>query len=157
MTSPSWLRVPRYALSPRVGRLTHLVSAAYALRERASFTCSLRHDGVVDELTLCSCRESAIDARPLAVKVKGPDKDGHKLDVLAVEDVSAPKILKAGLFLLLGVQQPVAGVRAMQVDSLEVDSEHSLGSRPGREAHGSLPGRFELVARALRVIVPRRS
>lgn len=51
---------------------------------------------------------------PLEVKVKGPDKDGHKLDVLAVEDVSAPKLLKAGLFLLLGVQQPVAGVRAMQ-------------------------------------------
>jgi hypothetical protein len=42
---------------------------------------------------------------------------------IAVEDVPGPKILKTGLSLLLGVQQPVAGVRAIQVDSLEVDSE----------------------------------
>ena len=134
------------------------MSAADALRERDSFTCSLRHDGVVDELTLLqlSVISAAVIGAPLEVKVKGPDKDGHKLDVLAVEDVSAPKILKAGLFLLLGVQQPVAGVRAMQVDSLEVDSEHPLGLALDGELDGSLPGRFELVARALRVIVPRR-
>jgi hypothetical protein len=35
----------RASVRARVGRLTYLVSAAYALRERASFTCSLRHDG----------------------------------------------------------------------------------------------------------------
>ena len=46
----------RASVRARVGRLTSLVSAADALRERGSFTCSLRHDGVVDELTLLSCR-----------------------------------------------------------------------------------------------------
>ena len=38
----------RASVRARVGRLTYLVSAAYALRERASFTCSLRRDGGVD-------------------------------------------------------------------------------------------------------------
>jgi hypothetical protein len=63
---------------------------------------------VVDELTLfqLSVISAPVIGGPLEVTVKGSEKDGHKLDVLAVEDVSAPKILKAGLFLLLGVQQP---------------------------------------------------
>ena len=91
------------------------------------------------------------------MNVKGPDKDGHQLDVLAVEDVPVPKILKAGLFLLVGVQQPIAGLRARQVDRLEVDSERPLGLALDGELDGSLPGRFEIVARALRVIAPRRS
>jgi diacylglycerol kinase family enzyme len=149
----------RASVRARVGRLTYLVSAAYALRERASFTCSLRHGGVVDELTLLqlSVISAPVIGGPLEVKVKGPDKHGHKLDVLAVEDVSAPKILKAGLFLLLGVQQPVAGLRAMQVESLEVDSERPLGLAMDGELDGTLPGRFEIAARALRVIAPRRS
>jgi diacylglycerol kinase family enzyme len=68
-----------------------------------------------------------------------------------------PKNLKAGRFLLLGVQQPVASVRAMQVDRLEVDSERPVGLAPDGELDGSLPGRFEIVAPALPVIVPRRS
>ena len=145
----------RASVRARVGRLTYLVSAAYALRERASFTCSLRHDGVVDELTPVAAVGDQRTGDRRAARSEG--ERPHKLDVLAVEDVSAPKILKAGLFLLLGVQQPVAGVRAMQVDSLEVDSEHPLGLALDGELDGSLPGRFELVARALRVIVPRRS
>jgi YegS/Rv2252/BmrU family lipid kinase len=148
----------RASVRARVGRLTYLVSAAYALRESASFKCSLRHDGVVDELTLLqlSVISAPVIGGPLEVHVKGPDKDAHKLDVLAVEDVPVPKILKAGLFLLLGVQQPVAGVRAMQVDRLEVESKHPLGLALDGELEGSLPGQFEIVGRALRVIVPRR-
>ena len=55
------------------------------------------------------------------------------------------------------VQQPVAGVRAIQVDSLEVDSERPLGLALEGKLDGSPPGRFEIVARSLRVIVPRRA
>lgn len=82
---------------------------------------------------------------PLEVTVKCSEKNGHKLDVLAVEDVSAPKLLKAGLFLLLGGPATVAGLRAMQVGSLEVGSERPVGLALGGELDGSLPSRFEIV------------
>jgi diacylglycerol kinase family enzyme len=149
----------RASVRARVRRLTYLVSAAYALRERASCTCSLRHDGGVDELRLLqlSVISAPVIGGTLELNVNGPDKDGHQLDVLAVEDAPARKILKAGLFLLLGARQPAAGIRAMQVGRLEVDSEHPLGLALDGELDGSLPGQFEVVARALRVIVPRSS
>jgi hypothetical protein len=64
---------------------------------------------------------------PLEVKGKGPDK-ATSLTCSRSKMWSAPKILKAALFLLLGVQQPAAGLRAMRVASLEVHSERPLVS-----------------------------
>ena len=45
----------------------------------------------------------------------------------------------------------------MPVDSLEVDSERPLGLALGGELDGSLPSRFEIVARVFPLIAPRRS
>ena len=75
--------------------------------------------------------------------------------MLAVEDVSPPKMFLAGLFLLLGINRSVAGVRALQVDRLGVDSSRALNLSLDGELDGNLPGQFEMVAGALRVIVPR--
>jgi len=74
--------------------------------------------------------------------------------VLAVEDVSPPKMLRAGLFLLLGINRTVPGVRALQVERLGVDSSHPLGPSLDGELDGN-PGQFEAIAGALRVVVPR--
>jgi YegS/Rv2252/BmrU family lipid kinase len=151
----------RASVRARLGRLTYLAAAAYAFRERAPFTCALRHDGVVDELALLQLTviSAPVVGGALGLNLRGPYPEDHMLDVLAVEDVTAPKILRAGLFLLMGIKRPVAGVRALHVERLGVDSRHPLGLALDGELDGTLPGQFESVARALRVVTPtaRRS
>jgi hypothetical protein len=91
---------------------------------------------------------------PFELNVKGPDKDGPARCARG-ERRSGSEDSQGGPSLLLGVQRPVAGVRAMQVGRLEVESEH-LGLALAGEPNGNLPGQFEVVARALRVIAPRQ-
>jgi diacylglycerol kinase family enzyme len=143
----------------RLGRLTYLVAAMYPLRGGTPFKCALEHDGVVDELSLLqlSVISAPVIGGALGLNVRGPHPDDHTLDVLAVEDVTAPKTLCAGLFLLLGIKRPVAAVRALHVERLGVGSEHPLGLALDGELDGTLPGQFETAAGAVRVITPRRS
>jgi diacylglycerol kinase family enzyme len=93
----------------------------------------------------------------LGLTVRGPHPAEHRLDVLAVENVSPPKMLRAGLFLLLGINRTVPGVRALQVERVGVDSSRPLGLSLDGELDGNIPGEFEAIAAGLRVIVPRRS
>jgi YegS/Rv2252/BmrU family lipid kinase len=148
----------RASVRGRLGRLTYLVAAVYAVRERTTFMCTLEHDGVTDELDLLqlSVISAPVVGGALGLTVRGPHPAEHRLDVLTVEDVSPPKMLRAGLFLLLGINRTVPGVRALQVERLRVDSRHPLGLSLDGELDGNLPGQFEAVTGALRVIVPRR-
>jgi diacylglycerol kinase (ATP) len=149
----------RASVRGRLGRLTYLAAAVYAVRERTTFTCTLQHDGVADELDLLqlSVISAPVVGGALGLTLRGPHPAEHRLDVLAVEDVSPPKMLRAGLFLLLGINRSVPGVRALQVERLGVDSPRPLGLSLDGELEGDLPGQFEAIAGALRVIVPRRS
>ena len=149
----------RASVRGRLGRLTYLAAAVYALRERATFTCTLQHDGVVDEVSLLqlSVISAPVIGGALGLTLRGPHPAEHRLDVLAVEDLPPHKMLRAGLFLLLGISRPVAGARALQVERLGVDSPNLLGLSLDGELHGNLPGQFEAVAGALRVVTPRRS
>ena len=102
------------------------------------------------------------DQRPviggaLGLTVRGPHRAEPRLDVLAVEDVSPLKMLRAGLFLLIGINRSVPGVRALQVQRMGVDSARPLALSLDGELDGSIPGQFEVVAGVIRVIVPRRS
>jgi diacylglycerol kinase family enzyme len=149
----------RASVRGRLGRLTYLVAAVYAVRERTTFRCTLEHDGVTDELDLLqlSVISAPVVGGALGLTVRGPHRGEHRLDVLAVEDVSPPKMLRAGVFLLLGINRTVPGVRALQVDSLGVGSPRPLGLSLDGELDGTIPGQFEAIAGALRVIVPHRS
>jgi diacylglycerol kinase (ATP) len=149
----------RASVRGRLGRLTYLAAAVYAVRERTTFTCTLEHDGVTDEMDLLqlSVISAPVVGGALGLTVRGPHPAEHRLDVLAVEDVSPPKMLRAGMFLLLGINHTVPGVRALQVQRLGVGSLHPLGLSLDGELDGNLPGQFEAIAGALRVIVPRRS
>jgi len=149
----------RATLRARLGRLTYLAASVYALRERAPFTCVLRHDGVDEELRLLqlSVISAPVIGGALGLNVRGPYENDHRLDVLAIEDAPAWEILGGGLFLLLGIRRPVAGVRSMHVDRLGVEGEQPLGLAVDGELDGSLPGQFEAVAGAIRVLTPRRS
>jgi diacylglycerol kinase (ATP) len=143
----------------RFGRLTYLAAAVYAMRGRTPFKCTLHHDGVAEELALLQL--SVISARvvggALGLNLRGPHPDDQLLDVLAVEDVTPPKMLRAGLFLLVGIKRPVVGVRSLHVDRLAVDSQHPLPLALDGELVATLPGQFEPVAGALRVVTPGRS
>ncbi|MBV9196229.1 MAG: phosphatase PAP2 family protein [Solirubrobacterales bacterium] len=149
----------RASVRGRLGRLTYLAAAVYAVRERTTFTCTLQHDGVAHEMDLLqlSLISAPVIGGALGLTVKNPRRAKHRLDVLAVEDVPPPKMLRAGLFLLMGINRPVAGVRALQVERIAVDTPRPLGLSLDGELDGSIPGQFEVVAGALRVIVPRRS
>jgi diacylglycerol kinase (ATP) len=149
----------RASVRGRLGRLTYLAAAVYAVRERTTFTCTLTHDGVTDEMELLqlSVISAPVVGGALGLTVRGPHPAEHRLDVLAVEDVSPRKMLRAGLFLVLGINRSVPGVRALQVERLGVDSPHPLGLSLDGELDGTIPGQFEAVVGALRVIVPRRA
>lgn len=149
----------RASVRGRLGRLTYLAAAVYAVRERTTFTCTLDHDGVTDELDLLqlSVISAPVVGGSLGLTVRGPHPTEHRLDVLAVEDVSPPTMLRAGLVLLLGINRTVPGVRALQVERLGVDSPNALGLSLDGELDGTIPGQFEAIAGAVRVIVPRRS
>ncbi|MBV9319948.1 MAG: phosphatase PAP2 family protein [Mycobacterium sp.] len=149
----------RASVRGRLGRLTYLAAAVYAVRGRSTFRCTLEHDGVASEMDLLqlSVISAPVIGGALGLSVKNPHRAEHRLDVIAVEDVPPARLLRAGLFLLMGVERPVAGVRALQVERLSVDSPHPLGLSLDGELDGSIPGRFEAVAGAVRVVVPRRS
>jgi diacylglycerol kinase family enzyme/membrane-associated phospholipid phosphatase len=144
----------RASVRARLGRLTYLAAAAYALREQASFTCTLEYDDFVEELAL---RQLTVISAPviggsLGLNIRGPWRDDHGLDVLAVGPVPPWTLFRAGVFLLLGIKRPVSGVRAVHVDRVGVESRNPLALALDGELDGSLPGRLETVPGALRVI-----
>ena len=146
----------RASVRARLGRLTYLAAAAYAVREQASFTCRLEHDGVVEELAL---QQLAVISAPvvggsLGLNLRGPFPDDHGLDVLAIGNVPPWRLLRAGVFLLLGIKRPVPGVQAMHVERIGVEGRSPLALALDGELDGSLPGQFESLPAALRVITP---
>ncbi len=62
------------------------------------------------------------------------------------DTIVVAEALRAGLFLLLGINRTVPGVRALQVERLGVDSPHPLGLSLDGELDGNLPGQFEASA-----------
>jgi diacylglycerol kinase family enzyme/membrane-associated phospholipid phosphatase len=141
----------------RLGRLTYLAAAVYAVRESSRFRCSLEHEGGIEKLELMqlSVISAPVIGGALGLNVRSPYPDDHRLDVLAVEDVPPLRMLRAGIFLLLGIKRPVPGIRALHVERLGVGSEHPLALTLDGELDAPLPGEFEMVAGAVRVVTPR--
>ena len=97
------------------------------------------------------------------VQLQDPAKHGriprqhHPQPAITPSRETRLKIFRAGIFLLAGIKLPVPGIRALHVERLAVDSRHPLSLALGGELDGTLPGEFEAVAEALRVITPPRS
>ena len=141
----------------RLGRLTYLAAAVYAMRERSACRCELQHDGVVGELNLLqlSVMSAPVIGGSLGLDVRSPHPDDHRLDVLAVEDVSPARLLRAGVVLLLGIKRTVSGVRALHGQRLGVNCEKALEVTLDGELAETIPGEFEVRADALRVLTAR--
>jgi diacylglycerol kinase family enzyme len=141
----------------RLGRLAYLAAAVYALR-RTTFTCTLRHDGLAEELTLSqlSVISAPVTGGSLGATPRGRRSEDHRLDVIAVEDTPPHKLVSAGISLLLGSKRRVAGLHLMHLDNLIVDSRDALTLTLDGEPDGTLPGQFDTLVAALRVITPHR-
>jgi diacylglycerol kinase (ATP) len=146
----------RASVRERFGRLTYLLAASYALRNPDPFPCVLEHDGTTEQFRLLqlSLVNAPIVGGPLGLSVEGSKPDDGRLAVIAVEDVGIPRLLLAGLFLLLRVPRRMAGVRTLTVTQLGVGSDASHQLSLDGELGGNLPGEFRSVPGGLRVIVP---
>jgi undecaprenyl-diphosphatase len=155
----------RASVRARLGRLTYLAGSAYALRDVRPFSCMLSQNGSTEELSLLQLAviNAPIFGGPLGLSVEGSDPADGVLDVLVVEDIPPWKALLAGLFLLLRIQRPIAGIRALHVPRIAVDSR----ALPGLTLDGELdagyfgesavapPEEFDVAPGRLRVITPR--
>jgi diacylglycerol kinase family enzyme len=100
---------------------------------------------------------------PLGLSVAGSSPDDGVLDVLIVEDIPPWKALIAGLFLLLHIQRRIAGVRALHVPRVAIDSRYLPGLTLDGELDGgdraesavAPPGEFDVAPGRIRVITPR--
>jgi diacylglycerol kinase family enzyme len=146
----------RASVRARLGHLTYLAAAVYAVRRHTTYRCTLSHDGGAEEHSLLqlSVMNAPVVGGALGLAVSPPDIDDDRLDVLAIEDVGPWRVLLAGVVLLARINRRVKGVRALQVETLAVDSERALGLTLDGELAGTLPGTFEALPGALRVIVP---
>lgn len=147
----------RASVRDHLGRFTYLVAAGNAIRQRRSFTCELHHNGRTEKLTLAqlSVINAPVFGGVLGLSVAGSSPDDRLLDVLAFEDIPAWRMLLAALFLLLRVKRPVAGVRALHVARLHVNTDRPLDVALDGEVVAHLPGEFEVAGEALRVLTPR--
>jgi YegS/Rv2252/BmrU family lipid kinase len=146
----------RGSVRTRLGRLTYLAAAVYALRDRSPFTAVLHHDGTSEQIRLLqlSVINAPIFGGALGLSVKGSRPDDHLLDVLAVEDVGLPKLLYAGLLLLVRVNRRVAGVKAFHTEKLSVETDSTEALSLDGELGAAVPGEIETVPGGLRVLMP---
>ncbi|HMD95691.1 MAG TPA: diacylglycerol kinase family protein [Trebonia sp.] len=146
----------RASVRERFGYLTYLVAAGHAFRERSAFDCELRYRGRTEKLTLTqlSVMNAPAFAGSLGLSVEGSDLDDRLLDVLAFEDMPTHRLLLAATSLLLPGVRPLAGVRALHVSKLHVHTSKPLAVALDGEVMGRLPGDFDVVGDALRVVTP---
>lgn len=146
----------RASLRDHLGRFTYLAASSGALRARRPFECELRYGGRAEKLTLTqlSVINAPVFGGALGLSVQGSNPDDRLLDVLAVEDLPARRLLVAALFLLLRIKRPLTGIRTLHISSLHVHTDHPLDVALDGEIAGTIPGDFEVAGEALRVITP---
>lgn len=146
----------RTSLRQRLGRFTYAVAAALALRERTTFDCTLSHDSgrVSARLAQLSVINAPVFGGFLGLRVEGSRPDDHQLDVLAIEDLSPPRLALVALRQLFRVRRGVRVVHAFHARRLSVDTDRPLDVTLDGELAGKLPAEFAVAGEALRIITP---
>jgi YegS/Rv2252/BmrU family lipid kinase len=144
------------AIRDRLGRSAYLLAAAYAMRKRPAFTCEMSFAGTTEKATLTqlSIINAPVFGGPLRLSVPASDPDDRLLDILAVEDVPARRMLLAALAMLLRARQQIPGIRIWHTARLHVQAGEPLEVTLDGEILGTLPASFEVAGEALRVITP---
>jgi YegS/Rv2252/BmrU family lipid kinase len=146
----------RASFRRRLGRLTYVVAAAVAVRERKAFNCRLTSDGQTESLPLAqlSVINAPVFGGVLGLRVQGSDPNDLQLDVLAVEDLPSLRTILAGLYQLVRLRRPLQGVHASHTGDLLVEADEHLEVALDGEIAGKLPCRFVVAGQALRVVTP---
>lgn len=147
----------RASLRARFGRLTYAVAGALAFHDTKPFNCTLSYGGHKEpfELIQLSVINAPVYGGFLGLRVKGSNPADGVLDVLAASALPSWRTMLAGLYQLLHLKRPVAGVRALYTNQLMVDSDQRLEISLDGEVAAALPCRFGVDGKALRVITPR--
>jgi YegS/Rv2252/BmrU family lipid kinase len=147
----------RASFRRRLGRLTYMVAAAIAVRERRAFNCRLTSHGQTETLPLAqlSVINAPVFGGVLGLRVRGSDPNDLQLDVLAVEDLPSLRTILAGVYQLIRLKRPLEGVHASHTSELLVQADEQLEVALDGEIAGKLPCRFVAAGQALRVVTPR--
>ncbi len=147
------------ALRERFGRLSYAVAAVAALRHYEPFDCDLRPDEAPAEhlrLVHLAVLNTPVYGGFLDLRLESARVDDRMLHVVAVEQLPVRRLLGAALRTAVGLKRPIRGVHAWHVRSLDVHTGRSVQVALDGEVLGALPGRFEVVAEAVRVVIPAR-
>ena len=146
----------RADLRRRLGRLTYAVAAAAALRERPVFECDVEHHGQTEHLELVhlSILNAPVFGGFLDLRIPKARLDDHVLHVIMVEHLQVRRLLRSALYPAIRLHRGMHGFRTMQVSQLTVRPPHPMDVTLDGEVRGKIPGTFEVVPSALRVITP---
>lgn len=141
----------------RFRRFTYLAASAAALRDRRPFTCDL----VIGEqrlrrtLLYLTVLNAPVFGGPLQLRLSGASIDNRRLDVLAIEEMSLPRMLLALAPMVLGRTPRTRGVHVHHASRLRVECEPKQEVVLDGEMAGCAPGEFVLAPEALHVVTPR--
>ncbi len=142
------------SLRDRFGAFTYPVAAARALRRYAPFECTFEQDG--QRRTVAAVHLSVSNAPVfgglLGMRVPGASMTDGRLDVIATERLSLPRLVLAVADAIVGRHRPVHGVHAFRPERVRVLGEEELAL--DGEVLGRLPAEFEALPGAIRVVVP---
>jgi undecaprenyl-diphosphatase len=140
----------------RFGGLTYPIAAARALRTHEPFECTIEEDGQERTLRLVhlSVSNAPVFGGLLGMRVPAASMTDARLDVIAVERLSAFRLALAVAGTLVGQHRPVSGVHPARVRRLRVSSADSRELTVDGEVLGHLPAEFDVLPAAIRVVVP---
>lgn len=145
------------SLRDRLGGLTYPVAAARALRGSRPFHCTVECDGNRQTISAVhlSVSNAPVFGGVLGMRVPGASLTDGLLDVILVERLSAARLTLAVADAFVGQHRPVHGVHAMRTRCIRVTAESAEELAVDGEVIGELPAEFEVLPKALRIVVPQ--
>jgi len=144
-------------LRDRFGGLTYPVAAARALRDYEPFECTVEYDGHRETMPAVhlSVSNAPVFGGLLGMRVPRASMTDGRLDVIVAERLSTARLVLAVLDTVVGRHRPVHRVHAMKVERLRVSSAKPQELALDGEVIGEFPAEFEVLAGAVRVVVPQ--
>ena len=146
----------RADIRARLGRLTYAAAVALALRERPVFRCEMEWENRKEQSSLVHLAviNAPVFGGFLDLRIPGSDPDDRTLDVIMIEHLPIRRLIRSAIYPAVGVRRGIRGIRTLQVSRLKVRPTESMDVTLDGEVAGKLPGIFEVVPAALRVVTP---